>query len=551
MKRYLAHTLLLTLVASLGPNTGPRAARRRDRGGPIIRRVFDAKKKAPPPRALVTILNENLVTARQYRNLRDASCTLLEKYSPDKHYFIGVGRDATPIIAFLQNLGEKRLAINFPGSKLATGKDTPEIMAQYCNKLIPREALRSGRKIVFVDCTSSGRGLDYWAPNIKPHLRRASVCQVAFAEPSTERRRMPIWANWQNRRPKAIKSEIIATDKFPDVAKYPWKPYENVVCEYPRHSPGHHAISVLDNPRPEYQKFRDAVMRRMETDRKLDKFLRQLPGQVFANAKETAAGKAPAKRARAIRKKPLAKKKAPAKKSLPAKKKAPATSNAPALSIRHKGQAFEYLSQQQYTGLKSATQQMMQRYPPAKYRYVFVGRSAAPLFGLMQALKPGSARYLPVDGLRKPFKKQDKKPGTKPGTSILAARAKRFLRSTRKPLLLIQRTDSGELLTRVGAELRQILGPRVSVTTLALYAKSAPAKRRGQRVMKIAAWPEVVALRSKGSGAGHVAPVVRKGHAGPKERFTTNPRFKRFVDALKKARLAQDPQRALLKRLVR
>ena len=532
-KQRLARTLLLTLVAALGLSASTQAAKRRNRRAPIIRRVFDRQKPAPPARALVTILGNSFVTPVKYRNLRDASLTLLDKYSPEEHYFIGVGRDATPIIAFLQNLGEKRRAINFPGSKMQTDKDTPRVMAQYCRKLIPKEALQSGRKIVFLDCSSSGLGLDYWVPKITPHLRGTTkVCRVAFARPNSSHNHSGIWSNWAGSQDR----EVISTAKFRDVARYPWNPYEDVVCEYPRHSPGHNSITVLDKPRPEYQQFRDAVMQRMVTDTKLDRFLQKLPRWAVANP-----GSARAGRAKAIGPEAPAKKAPPRKKAL-AKKKTPAPSKAPAFSIKNQGQTFRYLSQQQYAELRDATIRMMKKYPPAKYEYVFVGRSASPLLGLMQALKPGAARYLPVDGLRKQFNKQDKKTGTAAATSILAARAKKFLGSTRKPLLLIQRTDSGKLLTRVGTELKQILGPGVSVTTLALYAKSAPAKRAGQRVMKVAAWPEVVALNTRASGAEHVAPVVRKGHAGPKERFTTNPRFKRYVAALTKARLAQDPQ---------
>jgi hypothetical protein len=102
--------------------------------------------------------------------------------------------------------------------------------------------------------------------------------------------------------------------------------------------------------------------------------------------------------------------------------------------------------------------------------------------------------------------------------------------------LLIQRTDSGKFLSRIGQELQRLLGPGIPVTTLALAAPSAVA----QYVLDISAWPEVVSLNAKGSGAGHLAPVLRQGRAGADKRFAINPEFRRYADALTKARLTQD-----------
>src|SRR5262245_36971326 len=80
--------------------------------GPI-HRVFDAKKKAALP-AFFSIGNYTYLNELEYKDLKNGVQEVLKRYPPDKHFFVGMGRDPSPVIAFLQNLGEKRLAVNLP-----------------------------------------------------------------------------------------------------------------------------------------------------------------------------------------------------------------------------------------------------------------------------------------------------------------------------------------------------------------------------------------------------------------------------------------------------
>jgi hypothetical protein len=211
----------------------------------------------------------------QYKDLRGATYHLLKTYPADRHYFIGLGRDPAPIIAFLQNLGGKQLAINFPASSNEGSAATPQILATYVQKLVPPEILESGRTIVFVDATSSGRALDHYVPLIAPSLKGLPFLKVAFGVHSGQRNTR-IYTNPGDK-------QVIDTSPFPEVNKFYTDPYEDVVSEYPRHGPGTHPINALDTPRPEYQKYRDALNQRMQRDPELDHFLRHEGGPAFGD----------------------------------------------------------------------------------------------------------------------------------------------------------------------------------------------------------------------------------------------------------------------------
>jgi hypothetical protein len=231
-----------------------------------IKRMFSpaAKKYGKDP--AVKIDGYDHLDARQYKDIKAATLTLLRRFPPNNHYFIGLGRDPAPVIAMLQNLGEKHLAVNFPASSNEAGKDTPEVLAQYVQKLIPAEALTSGKTIVFVDATSSGRALNHYVPRLTPHLGNNKVVRAAFANPR--------WRIWN----APGENELIDTDDFPEVDKFYGAPYEGVTSEYERHAPGAFPISDLDTPRPQYKKFRDALKRRMKGDRDLDRKLAVMKG---------------------------------------------------------------------------------------------------------------------------------------------------------------------------------------------------------------------------------------------------------------------------------
>jgi hypothetical protein len=270
-------SLILALVVgsvTLSPNHG-RAA---NVGHPVRSAHFASPFKRGLPALgagpLVQIDNRAHVDARQYQDLSAATQQLLIRYPADRHYFIGLGRDPAPVIAFLQNLGGKQLAINFPASSNNSGSATTAVLAQYVKKLVPADVLESGRTIVFVDVTTTGRALDQYVPLITPSLGGAPVIKAAFGSQFGNSRNWPIYNSPGDK-------QLIDTTAFPEINQFFTEPYEEVVGEFPRHGPGRDAITVLDSPRPQYTTYRNALMQRMERDEQLDNFLRTQAGPAF------------------------------------------------------------------------------------------------------------------------------------------------------------------------------------------------------------------------------------------------------------------------------
>ena len=106
MRRHLAGIALLAVLLAAGTAAAKLP----------FERPFRPGLSPLEDKPLLTIGNGRFVGARAYRDLSAAARELLRRYPADRHYFIGLGRDPAPIIAFLQNLGGRQLAINFPAS---------------------------------------------------------------------------------------------------------------------------------------------------------------------------------------------------------------------------------------------------------------------------------------------------------------------------------------------------------------------------------------------------------------------------------------------------
>jgi hypothetical protein len=277
----LAVVLLLAFSSTLAWARDERAAgsRRSTLAAPRFKSPFKPGLAPLHDGALVTIGGQAHVDAHAYKDLSLATQHLLKEYPADSHFFIGLGRDPAPIIAMLQNLGGKRLAINFPASSNEGTQATVEILAGYVKKLVPPEVLKSGRTIVFVDATSSGRALDHYVPLITPSLNGAKVIKAAYGVDYNGQRNTTIYTTPGDKR-------VIDTAGFPEVNKFYTDPYEDVVSEYPRHGPGYHPITDIDTPRPEYKQFRQALQQRMQRDEGLHKFLKSEAGPAFAGKKK-------------------------------------------------------------------------------------------------------------------------------------------------------------------------------------------------------------------------------------------------------------------------
>ena len=214
----------------------------------------------------------SFLDSQEYSELRDVTLELLGRRPLAKNYFIGLGRDPAPIIAFLQNLGDE-IAMTFPASgKGRLYDDTPELRAyfdDYCRRLIPRSVIEGDRDIVLVDQTRAGRErevngspgtLALVRPIMEGSLRRlgfkGKVIRAAFS--SAEQ--MP-------------EVEHIDITSYREVQQFAWE-HEDQVSEYPWHAPGFESLDAwLASRRPQYDQYKDALRLRMTADPDLDRKL--------------------------------------------------------------------------------------------------------------------------------------------------------------------------------------------------------------------------------------------------------------------------------------
>jgi hypothetical protein len=236
------------------------------RPAPVTARRVRSKAPLAPlsDEPIVEISRTQHMARPVYDQLRDAMIEALTLYDPKTHYFIGLGSDPHPIVAFLENLGGKGLATNFPASgKQYDGLD-PMVLDAYVRRLVPPEVLNGSKTLVFIDQTNSEVGregtLAQMSRVFERYLRRigsrARIERLAFSP---------------NKHPEG--TGVVDTSKYPEVGKFLNHPYEHVVSEYDRHVLGRNTIEQLV-PRPEYRQFKGAMLERMKRDDKLDAFLR-------------------------------------------------------------------------------------------------------------------------------------------------------------------------------------------------------------------------------------------------------------------------------------
>jgi len=258
------------------------AAAKRD-GAPLgFKSRYVPGKKALPRGPLVKLgfaaSRSDHMTAEQYGDLSLAVRAILKRYPADKNYFIGTGRDPAPLIAALELLGGRKMAMSFPASNIVynnAGTITPELIGQYFKRLIPNaklreEILKGDRKLVLLDQTHSGKTPNSLEPFIQQYLdqigSKAKIVKLAVAPPGS------------SVQPGVAR---ISTQRFPDVGGYMYAPYEGVVSEFPRHVLGNDPITAL-KPRGAYVRFKAAMLERMKRDKALHRFLRDEGGPAFA-----------------------------------------------------------------------------------------------------------------------------------------------------------------------------------------------------------------------------------------------------------------------------
>jgi hypothetical protein len=246
----------------------PSAAAHKARGASKqrIRSLFQPGLRQLPSTPLVEIRGYGFAGEAEYVQLRDVTKELLRRYPPERHFFVGLGRDPTPIMAFLHNLGGDRLVMNLPasGSGSWTGRKwrpSATDLKKHLDRFIPAAVLKGDRDIVLVDQTQGGRTLRGLPPHLRHYLDDAGfkgrLIKVAFSS-----------------RKQSAGIDRIDTTPYPIVSSFLKPPYEGALSEYPYFMIGVHDLASL-KPRPEYKLYRDALLKRMSRDPDLDRFIKR------------------------------------------------------------------------------------------------------------------------------------------------------------------------------------------------------------------------------------------------------------------------------------
>jgi hypothetical protein len=271
--RFLGALLALLAVSSTATAVGSDGPQR----GLIVRRPFNPRS----PKRLPTswrIAGASYVNKAEYADLKGGVMEMLKRYPPDKYFFVGLGRDPAPVIAFLQNLGDKQLAVNLPGTSNIQwdGNVPPADVARHIEAAIPERVLQGKRDLVLLDVTSTGKTPAIFGPYLERYLESRGL----------DKRVLKVAFSWNDVKAPGAKyarrlSDWINTTSWSDFSNYFGGKYEGSwdpenggpgIGEHQRHEmgPGVEPPTVTN---PSYAKFRKALLARMQKDEELDGFL--------------------------------------------------------------------------------------------------------------------------------------------------------------------------------------------------------------------------------------------------------------------------------------
>jgi hypothetical protein len=127
--------------------------------GSDVRLISRYRARLPALPSGPLMRDEGLLDQGNYENLREYGRAIMKKFPLDRYYYVGVGRSAGAVIAFLKNVSPD-IAANFPASEAG---DAPEMLATHganyhahIEAMIPEAVRRGDRKIVLIDQSRGG-----------------------------------------------------------------------------------------------------------------------------------------------------------------------------------------------------------------------------------------------------------------------------------------------------------------------------------------------------------------------------------------------------------
>jgi len=227
-----------------------------------LRNLYDPAHAADLAKTSAQRLTDAELTEEQYVSIRGAGVELVNRFPPADHFYISLGRSATQLVAFLQDLNPE-IAINLPASGLGSAPDATLEPAyfEHFQKMIPDSVLESGKKIVLMDLAVSGGSLRNAEKLLRSYLQhrgfKNELDVVTFTSSAT-----------------TIKGAL-DQDYHNIVLSDGLSPLYNIMSgnekgEYPEYHVGTTAPSALQRL-DFYMKQKDALLHRMQHDEELSK----------------------------------------------------------------------------------------------------------------------------------------------------------------------------------------------------------------------------------------------------------------------------------------
>ncbi len=110
----------------------------------------------------------------QYDSTKKAAIDLMERFPPDQHVYVGIGKSPTPIIAFMKAIGGAGAAQSLPLTGLGANgffeKNDPqsiEKIHQHLAEFLPNIEKLGGKKLLILDFADSATSLEFSAQEIR------------------------------------------------------------------------------------------------------------------------------------------------------------------------------------------------------------------------------------------------------------------------------------------------------------------------------------------------------------------------------------------------
>jgi hypothetical protein len=240
-----------------------------------MKKLYDPKAQPISSGALMQGGGQGHLSQAQYDVLKYAAKEVLKRFPPKDHYYIGIGRSPSFLVAMLQNLtsdevSSEEVAMNFPASGLHDGGAHDDASYfRHLDALVPKEVLTGNRTIVLLDrsrpfngnAASGGASLQMMKGILERYLAqkgsKVKVAAAGFAYGALN--------------PAFQVTHIAFDNRTQNELERVSMPYYEAVAEWPQHriTP----TAQIPSRRNDYQTYKKFLKERMIRDSELDTFL--------------------------------------------------------------------------------------------------------------------------------------------------------------------------------------------------------------------------------------------------------------------------------------